>query len=84
MIHLCAVQLSYILQAALWLGVSDPQKLLDEDPAASAFQARPEGLGLGAKFLPHHKVIYRTLAEACSRMSHTVYKGSSKQEAAKC
>ena len=44
-------------QAAAWLGVSDPVKLLDEDPAAVAFLPRPEGLGLGAKFLPHHKVL---------------------------
>ena len=43
-------------QAASWLGISDPAKVLDEDPAADAFQPRPEGLGLGAKFLPHHKV----------------------------
>lgn len=43
-------------QAATWLGISDPAKLLDDDPAATAFQPRPEGLGLGAKFLAHHKV----------------------------
>ena len=44
------------IQAARWLGIPDPVKLLDEDSAAEAFQPRPEGLGLGAKFLPHQKV----------------------------
>ncbi len=47
--------LAATLQAASWLGISDPAKLLDDDPAAAAFQPRPEGWGLGAKFLAHHK-----------------------------
>lgn len=47
-------------QAATWLGISDPAKLLDDDPAA-AFQPRPEGLGLGAKFLAHHKAAHLTM-----------------------
>lgn len=47
-------------QAASWLGVSDPAKLLEDDPAA-AFQPRPEGLGLGAKFLAHHKAAHLTM-----------------------
>ncbi|DBB05519.1 TPA: hypothetical protein ACH3X1_012472 [Trebouxia sp. C0004] len=48
-------------QAATWLGITDPAKLLDDDPAAAAFQPRPEGLGLGAKFLAHHKAAHLTM-----------------------
>ncbi|KAL3135844.1 hypothetical protein ABBQ32_007402 [Trebouxia sp. C0010 RCD-2024] len=48
-------------QAASWLGISDPVKVLDGDPAMDAFQPRPEGLGLGAKFLPHHKAAQLTM-----------------------
>ena len=53
--------LQFSFQAATWLGISDPAKLLDDDPAA-AFQPRPEGLGLGAKFLAHHKA---SIADMC-------------------
>ncbi|KAL0019292.1 hypothetical protein WJX79_004722 [Trebouxia sp. C0005] len=49
------------VQAATWLGITDPGKLLDDDPAAAAFQPRPEGLGLGAKFLAHHKAVHLTM-----------------------
>ncbi|KAL0049935.1 hypothetical protein WJX82_001062 [Trebouxia sp. C0006] len=48
-------------RAATWLGITDPAKLLDDDPAAAAFQPRPEGLGLGAKFLAHHKAAHLTM-----------------------
>lgn len=48
-------------QAASWLGISDPVKVLNDDPAMDAFQSRPEGLGLGAKFLPHHKAAQLTM-----------------------
>lgn len=48
-------------QAASWLGISDPEKVLEEDSAAAAFQPRPEGLGLGAKFLAHHKAAHLTM-----------------------
>lgn len=43
------------MQAASWLGVSNPEELLRTEGTGFA-APRPEGLGLGAKFLPHHKV----------------------------
>ena len=43
------------MQAASWLGISNPEELLRTEGTGFA-APRPEGLGLGAKFLPHHKV----------------------------
>ncbi len=61
------------------MGISDPAKLLDDDPAAAAFQPRPEGLGLGAKFLAHHKArnagvcfVTFTTAHPCLTITHRV------------
>lgn len=48
-------------QAASWLGISDPFEVLENDLGVDAFQPRPEGLGLGAKFLPHHKAAHLTM-----------------------
>ena len=59
-----------VIQAASWLGVSDPVKLLDDDSAADAFQPRPEGLGLGARFLPHHKVQQPYMTDECQMLHH--------------
>ena len=44
-----------LMQAASWLGISNPEELLRTEGTAFA-APRPEGLGLGANFLPHHKV----------------------------
>ena len=44
-------------QAQKWLGVKDAAQLLAATPEDENFaQPRPVGLGLGAKYLPHHKV----------------------------
>eukprot|EP00891_Asterochloris_glomerata_P007786 jgi/Astpho2/7786/Aster-x1462 len=48
-----------LLQAASWLGVSNPEELLRTEGTGFA-APRPEGLGLGAKFLPHHKASHLT------------------------
>ena len=53
-----------LMQAASWLGVSNPEELLRTEGTGFA-APRPEGLGLGAKFLPHHKV--RGQPQQCSQ-----------------
>lgn len=45
------------LQVACWLGVADVDATLGEEGLAAEYETqRPQGLGLGAKFLPHSKV----------------------------
>lgn len=46
-----------VTQAQQWLGINSAEKVLAETPVDHNFaKARPLGLGLGAKYLPHHKV----------------------------
>ena len=45
------------LQAQQWLGIRDAAQVLAAAPEDENFtNPRPVGLGLGAKYLPHHKV----------------------------
>jgi hypothetical protein len=47
----------HVAQVQGWLGLEDVEKTLREAPVEELFEKpRPQGLGLGAKFLPHHKV----------------------------
>ena len=44
-------------QAQKWLGIRDAEQVLASAPEDENFtKPRPAGLGLGAKYLPHHKV----------------------------
>lgn len=44
-------------QVAGWLGVADVGEVMEQEGLNPEFEAgRTQGLGLGAKFLPHHKV----------------------------
>lgn len=44
-------------QVAGWLGVGDVDNVLEKEGLNPEFEmGRQQGLGLGAKFLPHHKV----------------------------
>lgn len=47
-------------QAARLLGIDNVQELLQHDSPADQpiLNPRPQGLGLGAKFLPHNKVVF--------------------------
>ncbi|GAB4822539.1 hypothetical protein N2152v2_009585 [Parachlorella kessleri] len=47
--------------AASWLGIEDPAAALEEEGGTlDLSQPRPQGLGLGAKYLPHHKGVLLT------------------------
>ena len=53
------------LQAQKWLGIKDAAKVLESAPEDENFtKPRPVGLGLGAKYLPHHKVPIRSSSSA--------------------
>lgn len=45
-----------LLQVAGWLGISDATKVLEESKDSELENGRRQGLGLGATYMPHHKV----------------------------
>jgi hypothetical protein len=46
-----------VTQVAGWLGVADVEEVLQQEGLNPEFEmGRPQGLGLGAKYLPHRKV----------------------------
>ena len=67
------------LQVARWLGVSDAEDVLEKEGLNPEYEmGRQQGLGLGAKHLPHHKVRSgagrRTACTACAgALRHPAY-----------
>ncbi|PRW60252.1 D-isomer specific 2-hydroxyacid dehydrogenase [Chlorella sorokiniana] len=65
-----------------WLGVADVGDVMEKEGLNPEFeQGRTQGLGLGAKFLPHHKAVALTTGVE-HRLSSKIKRSQERQAAA--